>query len=78
MRREVLARKGTVCHLCRTDGADTIDHVIPHARGGLYQLDNLMPAHKTCNSMRGDLDLADWFARHPVPHRPALSPSREW
>lgn len=73
-----LAAKGTVCHLCRLDGADSADHVIARSKGGPDTLDNLMPSHRACNSARGDLDLADWFARHPVPHRPALAPSREW
>lgn len=76
--REVLAGKGTVCHLCRRPGADSIDHLIPHSAGGAYTYDNLMPAHRVCNSMRGDMPLAEWFTRHPVNRRPPAAPSREW
>jgi 5-methylcytosine-specific restriction endonuclease McrA len=37
---------GHTCWLCGTDGADTVDHVIPLARGGpRYELWNLRPAH---------------------------------
>lgn len=73
-----LARWGTVCHLCRVDGADTADHLTARSKGGTDSLDNLRPAHQGCNSLRGDMDLSEWFARHPVPHRPVLAPSREW
>jgi 5-methylcytosine-specific restriction endonuclease McrA len=31
----------------------TLDHVIPLARGGTDDLDNLRPAHRACNSKRG-------------------------
>lgn len=73
-----LATYGTVCHLCRGDGADSADHLQPRSKGGTDALANLRPAHQGCNSARADLDLAEWFARNPVPHRPALTPSREW
>lgn len=73
-----LAAKGTVCHLCRTPGADTADHLLPRSSGGTDSLDNLAPAHHGCNSRRGDTPLPVWFAANPVPHAPALPPSREW
>jgi len=69
---------GTTCHLCRVEGADTADHLIPRSKGGSDDLRNLRPAHHGCNSLRGDMSLADWFARHPVPHRAVLPPSRKW
>jgi len=73
-----LATHGTICHLCRTDGADTADHLQPRSKGGTDDLANLRPAHHGCNSLRGDLTLGEWFARHPVPRREALEPSRVW
>lgn len=69
---------GTVCHLCRQDGARTADHLIPRSKGGSDDPANLRPAHQGCNSLRNNMDLAEWFARHPVPRRQALAPSREW
>lgn len=75
---ETLERYGTVCHLCRNEGADSADHLVPRSKGGPNTLDNLRPAHASCNRLRGDLDLPVWFARHPIPTRPALQPSREW
>lgn len=73
-----LATYGTACHLCRGGGADTADHIQPRSKGGNDALANLRPAHQGCNSLRGDMSLAEWFARHPAPHREALTPSREW
>lgn len=73
-----LAAKGRVCHLCRRPGADSADHVQPRSKGGLDVLANLQPAHQGCNSLRGDLDLDEWFTRYPVPHREVLPPSRPW
>ena len=47
---EVLAVKGTVCHLCRQPGADTADHLIPRSKGGANTLANCAPAHRACNT----------------------------
>lgn len=74
----VLATYGTSCHLCGGGGANSPDHVVPRSKGGGHELANLRPAHRSCNRARGDMDLAEWFRRHPLPARPALKPSREW
>lgn len=77
----VLATYGTGCHLCGQAGADSADHVVPRSKGGpLWDLDNLRPAHLSCNKARGALDLDEWFTRHPLPDpdRPPLAPSRKW
>lgn len=76
LRAHVLSSKGTVCHLCGYPGADTIDHLVPRVAGGDDSLDNLVPAHKSCNSARGALPLELWRQRHPIPQR--AKPSREW
>jgi 5-methylcytosine-specific restriction endonuclease McrA len=74
----VLAVHGRTCHLCRQGGADSADHVIPRSKGGPDSMANLRPAHHGCNSKRGTLSLAEWFALHPVPRRESLPPSRTW
>lgn len=54
----VLEAKGTVCHLCELEGADSPDHNPPRseliAAGVLYpdQLAYLWPAHRLCNVRR--------------------------
>jgi 5-methylcytosine-specific restriction endonuclease McrA len=73
-----LAAYGTTCHLCRRPGANTADHMQPRSKGGPDSLGNLRPAHHGCNSLRGDTPIGEWFARHPVPRREPLPPSRDW
>lgn len=74
-----LDRYGTRCHLCGGQGADTSDHVIPHALGGHpTDLANRRPAHHDCNRRRGAMPLSEWFAANPLPARTTPSPSRDW
>jgi 5-methylcytosine-specific restriction endonuclease McrA len=58
--KAVFAHWGTVCHLCGKEGADTIDHLVPRSvikeldlPMSLFDVDNLRPAHRACNSKRG-------------------------
>lgn len=77
--RLVLQTYGRTCHLCGLPGATTADHKIPRSKGGeRYALSNAAPAHGSCNSARGDRSLEEWFAAHPLPTRPVLTPSRDW
>ncbi len=36
------------------EDAPSIEHVVPHSRGGQNKLENLLLAHKCCNEMRGN------------------------
>lgn len=72
----VFAERGRVCHLCGAPGADTLDHLVPRSMGGTDELENLAPAHKSCNSSRGAMPLDKWRALHPLQSR--ASPSRNW
>jgi 5-methylcytosine-specific restriction protein A len=51
-RQTILARDGGVCWVCGQAGADTVDHVVPRARGGDSSEANLRAAHARCNSGR--------------------------
>lgn len=73
-----LARWGTTCHLCGRSGATTADHLIPRSLGGDDTLDNLRPAHASCNYSRGNMSLAKWFDLHPLNTSQRASPSRNW
>lgn len=77
LRAATLATYGTRCHLCGRDGADTADHLIPRSMGGTNDLDNLRPAHLSCNASRKDMPLAEWFKAHPLP-KTKSKPSRDW
>jgi 5-methylcytosine-specific restriction endonuclease McrA len=53
----ILERDGMVCHLCSGPiaGLDDLhmDHVIPLARGGEHNEQNIKPAHALCNMRKG-------------------------
>ena len=53
-KKKVLNYYGDTCHLCGKPGADTADHIIPRSRGGDNSLENQRPAHRSCNSSRGN------------------------
>lgn len=40
--------------------SETVDHVIPLARGGWEHESNLVPACRPCNSGKKDRSLAEW------------------
>lgn len=62
MRKEIIKtlekRDGFFCYICENDFSDenppTIDHFIPLAKGGTWDLGNLKLAHQLCNSAKGD------------------------
>jgi len=72
-----LIEYGTICHLCGEPGADTPDHLVPRSHGGSDSIENLRPAHRSCNSSRSDLTLKEWFAKHPLPVD-RVAPSFDW
>ncbi|MER5882705.1 HNH endonuclease [Streptomyces sp. NPDC001941] len=76
-RARVLA-ESDVCILCGHGLADAVDHVIPVARGGTSDPDNLAPIHgvagcptcgRKCNSEKGD---------RPLAQVTRLKTSRDW
>ena len=62
--RERLLREwkaqGRVCAYCLTHPVETIDHVIPLARGGTNFEGNLAPACSPCNTAKWDNLLSAW------------------
>lgn len=49
----VFERDGYFCKSCETPYNLTIDHIMPIARGGTNDLENLQPLCKSCNSRKG-------------------------
>lgn len=55
-------RDGNLCHYCKLVMANnangpfgqTVEHVVPRARGGSDKLHNLVLAHRRCNEKLGD------------------------
>ena len=52
--RRLILTSHPPCALCGDPGADTVDHILPVSKGGTAALENLRPAHRKCNSARGD------------------------
>lgn len=55
--RLVYAKTDGRCGICRQPvslDVFTIDHILPMTRGGPHLLDNLQPAHRSCNSKKGN------------------------
>ena len=53
IRRRILQRDGFCCFYCGMD-ANTIDHIIPVAKGGTDEDGNLVAACKRCNYSKKD------------------------
>jgi hypothetical protein len=64
-RREIVARDGHTCAYCRrVFGWEEleVDHIVPVARGGNNDDDNLTTACKPCNISKGSKLLSEWRA----------------
>jgi hypothetical protein len=63
LRDETLQRDQYRCAYCPAEGVDTVDHVIPLAKGGRSVPENLVAACKPCNSSKRDLLVTEWRGR---------------
>lgn len=52
-----------MCAYCKKRPGNTLDHVIPIARGGWNAPDNVLPACMTCNASKGTKLLSEWTPR---------------
>lgn len=58
------------CAYCMSAEATTFDHVVPLARGGLHQIDNLLPACRPCNMTKNARTPEEWMtARLRAPRK---------
>lgn len=49
------------CAYCGATDNMSIDHVVPLSRGGTHDVDNLLPACRSCNSSKGNRLLEEWL-----------------
>lgn len=57
IRSEVLKKYGLRCYYCFREKEVyeiTLDHVIPKSKGGLFTLENLVPACRYCNTKKAN------------------------
>ncbi len=43
--------------------SESIDHVLPRSRGGLSTTENCVPACLSCNGLKSDTDVFEWYRR---------------
>lgn len=53
IRKYILERDAETCYKCQGT-ADTVDHIIPHSKGGGNNPGNLRAMCRSCNSEKGD------------------------
>ena len=51
------------CAYCGATDNMSIDHVIPLSKGGTHEIDNLLPACRSCNSSKGARPLEEWLPK---------------
>lgn len=61
IRVRVLRRDGYTCYYCGAE-ADTVDHLVPRAKGGTDDMDNLVAACRSCNYSKQDKSEAVFLA----------------
>jgi 5-methylcytosine-specific restriction endonuclease McrA len=78
IRQRVLQRDGWMCAYCG-DQAETIDHVVPVAKGGTDDDWNLVAACKRCNYSKKDSMPVDFLERRSTDrtYHGILSPQNE-
>ncbi|MNE50334.1 HNH endonuclease [compost metagenome] len=59
-RRYILTRDHYTCYFCGEYG-DTIDHLLPRAKGGHTTPDNCVCACNMCNQMKADKDAEEFL-----------------
>lgn len=62
MREIVFERDGRICRVCAATENLHIDHVVPIARGGLTELDNLAVLCGPCNLSKSTRPWDEWLA----------------
>jgi len=60
LREQVKRRDGFLCRYCKDPGT-TLDHVVPKSRGGKNTLVNLVYCCRRCNTLKGNLSLAEFL-----------------
>ena len=49
------------CSYCGEERALEMDHVIPVSKGGITEVDNIVPACRSCNARKSNKDLEVWL-----------------
>jgi 5-methylcytosine-specific restriction endonuclease McrA len=77
-RRRLLDRFQGRCVFCGVNNAQTLDHLIPKAKGGHNNDGNLVPACARCNNLKGQEDFWTWLPQQPFYDRNRAIALTEW
>jgi 5-methylcytosine-specific restriction endonuclease McrA len=75
-KKGVLTRDNYVCSYCGQYG-DTVDHVLPVAKGGDNTWENTCCACRSCNTRKGDMDWRDFGVAPKYKAKPPSSESHK-
>ena len=59
-RQSLHTHTGKSCIYCGKP-SESIDHVVPRAKGGLSVTENCVPACLSCNGQKSDSDVFEWY-----------------
>ncbi len=65
LRERILRRDSWTCYYCGAE-ADTVDHLVPRAKGGTDDMDNLVAACRSCNYSKQDKSEAVFLAGRSI------------
>lgn len=77
-RQRSLNLYGGRCCFCGKPQAETLDHLVPLAKGGYTSPGNLLPACASCNHAKSDRHWLDWYSRQPFYDRNRAARLTEW
>lgn len=69
---------GGFCAYCRSNRANTIDHVKPRSKGGSSLRSNMIPACRCCNHSKGSQPWLQWFQQQDFYSETAKELIEEW
>ena len=64
-RYEIFQSWNNVCAYCGSERSDTLDHIVPRAKGGLTKIGNLLSCCAACNLSKSDQDWLMWYRIQP-------------
>ena len=76
-RQSIFEAWGHRCAYCG-DVAESLDHVLPKARGGLTVRANLAPACLPCNRRKGHQEVFSWWRLQPHWSEPGQAKLIDW
>jgi len=53
------------CAYCGSTDKPTIDHIVPLAKGGTHEIENLLPCCRFCNSSKHCSPIQSWYQSKP-------------